>query len=292
MGRGGGVAGKQVLVLGAGPIGSLVAQAAPSTDSDWETLLQSEDDPVMRFWSRTSPEPMDPWRTALPGPYLGDVVRPEDPPLTEAGMSLVRLGPRGGLLELRVVPDSLPRDATRTVDELVTTVTEAAELDPSTIEPVEWAGVSPMPGEETVAWRAGGTRLEESPSEIVMTLARGDPTWVRVGQDSAAIDSERSDRTLTWLSIVFFAFFVVGAAVAWFHFRNGRWDRRGAARLAAGAFILCFSSSLIGSHHPLSAAEEVRGVFSSVAYAATRALMTWVLYIAIEPFRRCVISWW
>jgi hypothetical protein len=62
------------------------------------------------------------------------------------------------------------------------------------------------------------------------------------------------------------------------------------------AFILCFASDIIGSHHSLSVSEEVRGFFGSVAYAATRALMTWLLYVAIEPFIRrlhpnSLVSW-
>jgi hypothetical protein len=97
-------------------------------------------------------------------------------------------------------------------------------------------------------------------------------------------------------SLVMFGFFVAGALVAVFNIRTGRWDRHGATRLAAVVFFLCLASSVVGSHHPLSIAEEVRGFFTSVAYAATRALMTWLLYVAIEPFIRrlhpsALISW-
>jgi hypothetical protein len=274
----------------------LVAEAKPSSDSEWRALLSSEEYPVLRFWSRASPLPMSSWHTSLPGPYMGDVIRPDDPPLTDTGMSFVRLGPRGALLELRVVPDPVQQASARTVEELMTTVTEAAELDPTRIERTEWTGIPPMPGESTVAWRAASTRPEGRPREIVMTLARGVPTWIRVEGASEIGEHQTPVGGMKWLSLVFFSFFVCGAVVAWFNIRNGRWDRRGAARLAAAAFILCFASSFIGSHHPLSVVEEVRGFFSSVAYAATRALMTWVLYLALEPFIRrlhpnSMVSW-
>jgi hypothetical protein len=239
---------------------------------------------------------MAPWHGSLPGLYIGSIATPEDPPLSEAGMALVRLGPRGALLELRVMPGSYPRTSTRTVDEVVLTITEAAGLDTSQIERIEWSGFSPMPGDSTVAWRVDNGQPEVSPREIVMTLVGGRPTWVHIGGASGTDDAERTTRGQDRLSLVFFVFFVGGALVAALNIRAGRWDRRGALRLAAVAFILCFSSAIIGQHHPLSASGEVRGFFGSVAYAATRGLMTWLLYIAIEPFIRrlrpsSLVSW-
>jgi len=275
---------------------NVMARVKPSSDSDWRALLRSEERPVLRFWYRVSPSPMVPWHSSLPGLFIGNVVTPEDPPLTEAGTTLVRLGPRGTLLELRVAPGSSPQKSTKTVDEVVKVITEAAGLDPLQIERIEWSGLSPMPGESTVAWRAGGDRPEVGFREIVTTLAGGRPTWVRTDAGSVTRDDERSSRGTDRVGLVFFVFFVGGALVAGLNVRTGRWDRRGAARLAVVAFILCFASDIIGSHHTLSASEEVRSFFASVAYAATRALMTWLLYIAIEPFIRrlhpnSLVSW-
>jgi serine/threonine-protein kinase len=275
---------------------SVVSRAAPSSDSEWWALLGSEESPVLRFWYRSSPFPIAPWHSSLPGLYIGNVVTPEDPPLTKAGMALARLGPRGALLELRVVPGSHSRASTRTVDEVVRVITEAAGLDPSQIERIEWSGISPMPGEPTVAWRAGSNQPETRPREIVTTLVDGRPTWVRVDDPRVTHEHVQSARAPDRVALVFFIFFVGGAVVAGLNVRTGRWDRRGAARLAVVAFVLCFASDIIGSHHPLSASEEVRGFFASVAYGATRALMTWLLYIAIEPFVRrlhpsSLVSW-
>ncbi|MCW8984425.1 MAG: serine/threonine protein kinase, partial [Thermoanaerobaculales bacterium] len=163
---------------------SVVSRAAPSSDPEWRAVLASDQRPVLQFWYRSSPLPMAPWRGALPGLYIGNVVTPEDPPLTEAGMTLVRLGPRGALLELRVVPGSHPRAPSRTVNEVVRVITEAAGLDPLAIERIEWSGVSPMPGDSTFAWRADSHEPETSPRVIVTTLVDGRPTWVRVEEES------------------------------------------------------------------------------------------------------------
>ena len=274
----------------------LVSRLGSVSDAERRALLRSEVRPTLRFWYRVSTIPMAPWRSSLPGLHIGNIVTPEDPPLSEAGMALVRLGPRGALLELRVAPGSVPQPSTRPADEVIAVITRAAGLDPSLVERIEWSGVSPMPGESTIAWRVDNGQPEVSPREIVMTLVGGRPTWVHIGGPPGTDDAERMTRGQDRLSLVFFVFFVGGALVAVLNIRAGRWDRRGAVRLAAVAFILCFSSAIIGIHHPLSASGEVRGIFGSVAYAATRGLMTWLLYIAIEPFIRrlrpsSLVSW-
>ncbi len=268
--------------------------SSPTTER--QALLRSEVRPALRFWYRVSPIPMAPWHGSLPGLNVGNLVTPEDPPLSEAGMAFVRLGPRGALLELRVAPGSIPRTSARSEDDVLITIIEAAGLDPSQVERFEWSGISPMPGTSTVAWRVGDRRGKGISREIVVTFAGDRPTWVRIDEASLTGGDERPTRSQDWLSLVFFAFFVGGALIAVLNIRAGRWDRRGATRLAIVAFVLCFSSQVIGSHHPLSAEEEVRGFFSSVAYAATRALMTWLLYVAIEPFIRklhpsLLVSW-
>ena len=276
--------------------GSVVPVLESVSTTERRTLLRSEVRPALRFWYRTSPGPMAPWHGALPGRLIGNVVTPEDPPLSEAGMTLVRLGPRGALLELRVAPVSLPQTAARTRDDIVTAIFHAAGLDPSDAERTEWSGISPMPGTSTLAWRVGENQPEAISREIVATFAGDRPTWIRILPPSVTSDDELPARAQDRLSLVFFAFFVGGTLIAVLNIRAGRWDRRGAARLAVVAFLLCFASAVVGSHHPLTATEEVRGFFTSVAYAATRALMTWLLYIAIEPFIRrlhpsSLVSW-
>jgi len=266
------------------------------SDDELPEILRSEDRPIVRFWYRSSPSPMVPWHASLPGLFIGNVVTPEDPPLTEAGMAFVRLGIGGALLELSVAPGTAPQDSTRTVDEVVQVITEAAGKDPSQIERVAWSGTPPMPGDSTLAWRAGNGQPEAKPREIVMTLEGGRPTWVSVILPSVGGEDGRPTRAQDRVILIFFAFFIAGAVVAGFNVRAGRWDRQGAVRLAIVAFAICFVSAIIGSHHPLSTTGEVRGFFGSVAYAATRALMTWLLYVAIEPFIRrlhpsSLVSW-
>jgi len=240
---------------------------------------------------------MVPRNVSLPGNYAGNVVTPIDPPLVVPGMAFVRLGPRGNLMELRVAPDpSGTPGSTPALDDLITTITRAAGLEPSVIEELDWGGTPAMPGSPTLAWRVTDRRREEAPRVIVATLAAGRPSWVKVMSSTAPAVNDQPTRAQDRMSLYFFAFFVGGALLAIHNLRLGQWDRRGSARLAAAAFVLCFAGDLIGSHHSLDPGGEVRGFFASTAYGAVRGLMTWILYVAIEPFirklrPRSMVSW-
>jgi serine/threonine-protein kinase len=271
----------------------IARRLASASDAERQRLLLSEDRPVLRFWYRLSPYPMRPWRGSVPGTQVGNIVTPEDPPMDEPGMALVRLGPRGALLEIRFAPETAPPVSEVSREGIVAAITEAARFDASHITVSEWGGVSPMPGSPTIAWRVEAQESGMRSGEIAATFVGDLPTWVRVDPPT---ETGRTKPSTDPVSLVMFGFFIAGALVAAFNIRTGRWDRRGALRLAAVVFVLCLASSVIGSHHPLSITEGARGFFTSVAYAATRALMTWLLYIAIEPFIRklhpsALISW-
>ena len=274
----------------------VVDQLVGASDAQRKAMLRSDERPPLRFWYRASPVPMDPWNVSLPGPYAGHVVTPKDPPLTEAGMALVRLGPRGNLIELRSVPRRVSEQGNFDEGEFLSVVVAAAGLDPSEIEKIEWSGTSLMPGDPTVAWRVGSDRSESGVQAIVMTFAGGRPTWIKVGEISADFGVSPPFLRQSQLGVFFVLSFIVGAIVAWLNIRTGRWDRRGAARLAVFAFATCSMGAAIGSHHSASLEAAARGFFASVAYGATRALMAWLLYIAIEPFIRrlhpsSLVSW-
>jgi len=237
------------------------------------------------------------WNVSLPGSSAGNIIRSNDPPLTVPGMAFVRLGPRGKLLELRVVPDPTSRSTNApNRDAMLTTIVRAAGLEASGIEELDWGGIPAMPGSPTLAWRVTDRREGVPPRIIVVTLAVGWPTWVKVMPASPSQADPFPTPAEDRMSLVFFLFFVGGALLAAHNIRAGQWDRRGAGRLATAAFALCFASELIGSHHSFHLGAEVRGFFAWTAYAAVRSLMTWLLYVAIEPFIRrllpqAMISW-
>jgi hypothetical protein len=84
----------------------------------------------------------------------------------------------------------------------------------------------------------------------------------------------------TWFIAVLFA----GGLVALRNVRRGRGDRRGALRFALylGAARMFW---YVGAHHSLSP-NEVQVFTAHLAYALERVGITYVLYLAIEPYAR------
>lgn len=86
-----------------------------------------------------------------------------------------------------------------------------------------------------------------------------------------------------------------GALLARRNFRVGRGDRRGAFRIAFGLFALQMIAWLLGAHHVASVWEM--GLFiNGVGVALLLAALSWLLYIALEPYvrrrwPRTLVSW-
>jgi hypothetical protein len=110
------------------------------------------------------------------------------------------------------------------------------------------------------------------------------------------VASDLAGRFEQAVNLEIFVFFVIGSVFALANLRGDRGDRRGAMRLAIFTFAVCLLTMLMSAHHTFTIAEEARRTFSAVAYAATRALLTWLLYLAMEPFIRrlhpsSLVSW-
>jgi serine/threonine-protein kinase len=77
--------------------------------------------------------------------------------------------------------------------------------------------------------------------------------------------------------------------------RLGRGDRRGALRLAGYFFLTFFVGWAFDAHH-VAPVSEFGGFLINLAATLLAAAMTWVLYLAIEPFMRrfwprTMVSW-
>ncbi|OLD28936.1 MAG: hypothetical protein AUJ04_00335 [Acidobacteria bacterium 13_1_40CM_3_55_6] len=104
-------------------------------------------------------------------------------------------------------------------------------------------------------------------------------------------------RVFTISVIAVFMIVLVGSVlVARGNLRQGRGDRRGAARVAVFFFIIRMSFWLFAEHHNGSLDREFMLFFLSIARAVFEAAFLWVLYVALEPFIRRrwpdrIISW-
>lgn len=95
--------------------------------------------------------------------------------------------------------------------------------------------------------------------------------------------------------LVFMALLVGAGSMAWNNLRQGRCDRRGAARIAVFAFLLAMGSRGLTAEH-VASYWELHVALSGLGVAALMAAMFWSLYIAIEPYVRrnwpdALISW-
>jgi len=102
---------------------------------------------------------------------------------------------------------------------------------------------------------------------------------------------------LTFSVIAVYLIVLVGSVlVARRNLRQGRGDRRGAARVAVFYFIVQMLVWLFAEHHNGQLAVEFGLFFRHLARAVFNSAFLWVLYVALEPFIRRrwpqrIISW-
>jgi serine/threonine-protein kinase len=128
------------------------------------------------------------------------------------------------------------------------------------------------------------------------TLMPDDPEW-----SAEAVEADRRPTALERVQEISVLTVIVGlfagaCVLARRNWKLGRGDRRGALRLAAYVFALRLLHWLVAGHHVFEPGEEFGMVLSALASALLLAAVTWVPYMAIEPyFRRlwpeALVSW-
>jgi serine/threonine-protein kinase len=98
------------------------------------------------------------------------------------------------------------------------------------------------------------------------------------------------------LAVAFFGLLLSGLLVARLNLKAGRGDTKGAFKLAVFVFSAVTLARLIDAHHVPKLRGEIWIVFQSVGLSLIIAAVTWVFYIALEPFLRrrwseLLISW-
>ncbi len=247
------------------------------------------------FVYRQSPRPL------LPANADGTVQR-SDPPVDVTGMSTVVLDPEGRLRSFVAIPPQalLPAAAAPAPPAWDTLFSEAGldvkafvASEPVWLPPVPFDSIAgftgPMPGGEGVSLHVVAAAFRGRPVSFEIVAPWSDPS--RDAPQPIGFRRRLGDA----------AFFAVAlsvtAAAAWFARRNarlGRGDRRGAARLGGGVFVVAFAFGVLTLHPALL------GTFQSLAtilfIPAGLAGVAWTLYLAFEPyFRRhypdLLVSW-
>jgi len=271
----------------------LVRDSAPIGD-----MLAQPGQQLLRFSYRQSPS-----RLAPNG--FGGSVGNDDPP-REAGDIHLTLDLQGHLSHLSVRPPGVEFTADPAPTPDWSALFDAAGLDmarfeevPPTVQPEgfadvrrAWTGVLPDAGDVPVRIEAAAFRGRPVDFEKIR------PSDTRWSQDTFARSEATAEPGSVAGPIILTFFLAVLAAAVYLALRNfrlGRGDRKGAVRMAAFVFCMRLASWAIGGHH-VAASDDVFLFVIAASGALFLAAITWVLYMALEPYVRrlwpqSIVSW-
>jgi hypothetical protein len=248
---------------------------------------------TLYFWYRTSP------RYLVPN-EIGEVDF-FDPPIDVSGMTRVALDVRGRLVEFQAVP---PQVEEKTLPPLQTdwsTLFAEAGLDIRNYKEIESQWTPPFFADERKAWEGRHIDHAEIPVRIEAAAFRGKPVYFDIispWEKPSRQTESRASAGITGiiLAIAFFSLLLAALIVARYNLKAGRGDTKGAFKLALFVFSVIALARLIDAYHVPELGGELWIFFQSVSLPLFIATLTWIFYIALEPFLRrrwseLLISW-
>ena len=287
----------------------------------WDSLSSGQPSPIS-FWFRESPSRL------IPRNLVGNVGM-SDPPRVDAGMVILRLSPRGDLLWWQAVPPLRPtemadptgRDDSAAPKLPVDRLFAAAGLDLTDFHEVQRSWNPPNFADEMLTLRG---RYRDRPSfEIEVHIAgfEGRPTWFEIvdpweldlreagtgdslrtgpgagaGRDAEGSGRSGDDWTQGILQGMVILLILAASLLARRNTRLGQGDRRGGARLATFATVSMAGSLLLRANHVPVFQPEWNMINVTIGLGLVLGGLTWLMYIALEPFARRIwpetlISW-
>jgi serine/threonine-protein kinase len=266
--------------------------------ADWNKVL-AEEPPILRFTFRQSPRymlPLDFQRSMTPG-----VVTFNDPPTTLSGMINVMLDPGGKLIYFQSLPAEMEDTAAPAKPVDWNPLFTAAGLDRAQFQSADPQWTSLANSDTRAAW-TGKWPGSRRPLRVEAGAWHGKPVFFRLigpwtrPERLRPLDDTPGRKAGQVAELITFLTVLVGAsALARRQYKQGKGDRRGAFRLARFVFLLQMAIWVCYSH--FVADMGVVGFFAiAVSTALFMAGMSWLLYIALEPYVRklwpqTIISW-
>ena len=244
----------------------------------WDNLRSVEPSPVW-FWYRESPAPLEPVARA-------GTATASNPPLIRAGMTYVRLDPRGRLMRLRAAPPSHSEAPGPWTERDWTRLLAAAGFDETDLSPADplWSPLEPT--DVRRAW------MTKDQLRIEAGSFRGRPVWFSVIPAWRPPDSdvvpERPlvERIATHVQALFMLAVVLGSLfLARRNMRLGRSDRSGAFRYAAVVVGVGVLAVLLGNSDAPANRFALVGN-TNLALAIYQGGFVWLFYLAVEPYVR------
>jgi predicted Ser/Thr protein kinase len=266
---------------------------------DWNAVLAARPS-LLGFWYRQSPDDMLPegFRDQLLSP---GIITRDDPATTLSGMINVELDPQGRLTHLLAIPPQKESPVTQVAVFDWSILFKAADLDIKQFQATEPLWNSLATADTRMAW-TGTWPGTMRPLHVEAAAWRGKPVFFSLTGDWTKPDRMKNPEQSAGKQaqqivefILFLALLVGAVHLARQNFRRGRGDREGALRLAWVMFVLEILLWLCRGHLVLSL--DTLGEFLiAVSTALFVSGLTWLLYLALEPWVRrrwpqTIISW-
>ena len=244
------------------------------------------------FWHRTSPRYLVPNKNRE--------VDFADPPNDVSGMTRVALDARGRLVEFEAVPPQVEDKRAHNVSADWRALFAEAGLDIGNYKEIESQWTPPFYADERKAWEGAHVDHAEIPVRIEAAAFHGKPVYFNIiaPWDKPSRQTERASPGAIEiiLAIVFFSLLLAALTVARYNLKAERGDRKGAFKLSLFVFSVLALARVIDNHHVPELGGELYIFFQSVSLPLFIAALTWIFYIALEPFLRrrwseLLISW-
>ncbi len=272
---------------------------------NWNAVLAARPS-LLQYWYRQSPDALVPSKFPDNSLTPPGTVTKSDPPNEISGMINLMLDPQGRLTYFQAIPPQKPEEKKETAAATApfdwNVLFSAAGLDPSKLQPAQPAWTSLAASDARAAWIGSwpGTtrqlRVEAASfqGKPVFFSLIGD--WTKPERMKSTEKKSIGQRANDIIGpLVFLAMLVGSVLLARRNYRQGRGDRSGALRLAAVMFLLVMALWLCRCH--FATINDSLGLFvAAVGSALFSSGLTWMLYLAVEPWVRrqwpkTIISW-
>lgn len=264
--------------------------------SRWERRLGDRQPPVVVFWYRESPRPLE------PEPLGPSTVDPQDPPPIISGMVSVMLDPQGRLVQFDAVPPQVDTSSSQAAPPDWKRLFDAAGLDMArfTAATPQWTPLGIC--DARAAWTGVLTSGPPDPVRVEAAAWHGKPIYFQIVGPWSRPERMQAFKLSEGLKIfvitgLVLSVLLVAAAVllARHNIRRERGDRRGAMRLAGFTASVAMLIWVFGGSH-VAGFGEILLFIGALSYSLLLAGGVWVLYMAIEPVARrrwphSMISW-
>ena len=250
---------------------------------------------LLTFWYRESPEPLVPLRAEGSASF-------DNPPMRTSGMLRLRLSTEGRLISFLAVPPQRVEQPPVAEAPDWAALFAAAGLDENLLEPAApewnplidcshraaWTGAYPGQPEVPIRIEAGGFDAKPTYFEVVAA-------WDQPERMVGANDDSLARRAEVFVVVALYMLIVAALFLARRNLKKGRGDKRGAYAMAGYTFLLVIGAWALAAHHVLSIG-EVGMLGNALQGALFVAAVTWILYVALEPYMRrlwpdALISW-